>query len=164
MVLAVLHEGFDLRAVAKETCNRIVQMVLLLEFSFGQNLQIQKIGQGFGCPFGVQFFACCRHTLSTEPRYNSPMPRSAQQILDEARQLPAGEFRWLLDELFSQANEQAFAEWEKEYSEPEAGYNERFRARVEDSLADESGDISHLEAMKQFHEAIVRARKLKATA
>jgi hypothetical protein len=92
------------------------------------------------------------------------MPRTAQQILDDARQLPAGEFQWLLEELFSQANEQAFAEWEKEFGEPEHGYNERFRAGVEEAMKDDSGDISHKEAMKQFHEAIIRARKLKATA
>lgn len=92
------------------------------------------------------------------------MPRTAQQILDEARQLPAGEFQWLVEELLSQANEQAFAEWEKEYGEPEPGYEERFRAGVKEALADESGDISHADAMRQFHEAIVRARKLKATA
>jgi len=48
--------------------------------------------------------------------------------------------------------------------EPEPGYDEWFRAGVEEALADTSEDIPHEEAMKHFHDAIQQARKLKRTA
>lgn len=44
--------------------------------------------------------------------------------------------------------------------EPEPGYDEWFRAGVEEALADTSEDIPHEEAMKHFHDAIEKARKL----
>lgn len=42
----------------------------------------------------------------------------------------------------------------------ELPYGEWFRAGVEEALVDTSEDIPHEEAMKHFHEAIHKARKL----
>lgn len=92
------------------------------------------------------------------------MSPDAQRILDQARQLPSKERDWLAEQLLIQQNEDAFASLEAEYGKPEPGYDEWFRAGVEEALADTSGDVSHEEAMKEFHEAIQRARKLKASA
>jgi hypothetical protein len=94
------------------------------------------------------------------------MSRTAAQILEEIRQLPTGEREWLVGELAAgiTMSDEAFAAWQKEAGEPEAGYDEWFRAGVEEALADTSGDVPHEVAMKQFHDAILKARKLKATA
>jgi hypothetical protein len=96
------------------------------------------------------------------------MARTAAQLLEEARQLPPGDFDWLVQNLLSEedgrSEEERFAAWQKEVGEPEPGYDEWFRAGVEEALADTSGDTSHEEAMKHFHNAILRARKMKATA
>jgi hypothetical protein len=95
------------------------------------------------------------------------MSPDAQKILDEARQLPPADREWLIENLLGEAgamSDEAFAAWQKEVGEPESGYEEWFRKGVEEALADDSGDIPHEEAMKQFHDAILRARKLKATA
>jgi hypothetical protein len=106
--------------------------------------------------------------LQPVPRYNLSMSRSAAEILEEARQLPPGDLDWLVQSLVHEDDEalkeEEFAAWQKEAGEPEPGYDEWFRAGVEEALADTSGDISHEEAMKQFHNAILRARMLKATA
>ena len=93
------------------------------------------------------------------------MSRSATELLEEARQLPPGHLDWLVQNLMNEedaASEAEFAAWQKEAGEPEPGYDEWFRAGVEEALADNSGDVPHEEAMKIFHEAILRARKLKA--
>jgi hypothetical protein len=96
------------------------------------------------------------------------MPHTAAELLEQARKLPLAERHWLVDTLTSendQAAEEAFAAWQKEVGEPEPGYEEWFRADVEEALAgDPSSDIPHGEAMRQFHEAILKARKLKHTA
>ncbi len=96
------------------------------------------------------------------------MSSSAAEILEEARQLPPGELDWLIQNLLHEGNgaseEEIYAAWRKDIGEPEPGYEEWFRAGVEEALADTSGDIPHEEAMKQFHNAIRKARKLKATA
>jgi hypothetical protein len=95
------------------------------------------------------------------------MPHTAAELLEQARKLPLAERHWLVDTLTSendQAAEEAFAAWQKEVGEPEPGYEEWFRAGVEEALADTSGDIPHEEAMKEFHQAILKARKLKNTA
>jgi hypothetical protein len=107
--------------------------------------------------------------LHTVRRYNHLMNRSAAEILEDARQLPPGDLDWLVRKLLEEAEgtpeeEKAFAAWQKDVGEPEPGYEEWFRAGVEEALADTSGDVPHEEAMKQFHNAILRARKLKATA
>ena len=96
------------------------------------------------------------------------MSRTAAQLLEEARQLPPGDLDWLVQNLLSEgeeaSEEEQFAAWQKEVGEPELGYDAWFRAGVEEALADTSGDVSHEEAMKHFHSAILKARKMKATA
>ncbi|MGA3083063.1 MAG: hypothetical protein ABSD44_17060 [Terracidiphilus sp.] len=95
------------------------------------------------------------------------MSRSAANILEDARQLPPGDLDWLVQNLLQEgdgeANEKIYAAWRKDVGEPEPGYDEWFRAGVEEALADKSPDIPHEEAMKHFYRAIGRARKLKAT-
>jgi hypothetical protein len=96
------------------------------------------------------------------------MNRNAAEILEDARQLPPGDLDWLVRNLLQKGDgtleEKAYATWRKNVGEPEPGYEEWFRAGVEEAMADTAGDIPHEEAMKQFHNAILRARKLKATA
>lgn len=91
------------------------------------------------------------------PRYNLPMSRTAAQLLEEARQLPPGDLDWLIQNLLTEGDaseEKAFADWQKEVGVPEPGYEEWFRAGVEEALADTSPGIPHEEAMKEFHEHI----------
>lgn len=96
------------------------------------------------------------------------MSRTAAQLLEEARQLPTNECEWLVRSLLGDdptlTEDERFAAWQREVGEPEPGYDEWFRAGVEEALADTSGDVSHEEAMVHFHRAILRARKMKATA
>lgn len=96
------------------------------------------------------------------------MSPNAQRLLDEARQLSPNERDWLIENLIGEEgamSDEAVASWQKEVGEPEPGYEEWFRAGVEEALADDdSEDIPHEEAMRQFHDAILRARKLKRTA
>jgi hypothetical protein len=96
------------------------------------------------------------------------MTRTAAQLLEEARQLPPSDLDWLIQNLLSEgedgSEEERFAAWQKEVGEPEPGYDEWFRAGVEEALADTSPDTPHEVAMKHFHNAILRARKMKATA
>ena len=96
------------------------------------------------------------------------MSRPAAQILEQARQLPPSEFDWLVQNLLgeedAQFEEERLGAWQKEMGEPEPGYDEWFRAGVEEALGDTSEDVSHEVAMKHFHEAILRARNTKATA
>ena len=96
------------------------------------------------------------------------MNRTAAQILEDARKLSLSEQEWLLQNLFPddarEMTEEEFAAWQKEFGEPEPGYDEWFRAGVAEALADTSPGIPHEEAMKYFHEAILKARKMKATA
>jgi hypothetical protein len=96
------------------------------------------------------------------------MSRTAVEILEDARQLPPGELDWLVANLVNEGpgemSEEEFAAWQKEVGEPEPGYEEWFRAGVEEALAETSPGIPHEEAMKHFHEAILRARKMKAIA
>jgi hypothetical protein len=96
------------------------------------------------------------------------MNRTAAEILEDARQLPPGELDWLVENLVNEEpgamSEEEFAAWQKEVGEPEPGYEEWFRAGVEEALADTSPDTPHEEAMEHFHQAILKARKLKAIA
>jgi hypothetical protein len=93
------------------------------------------------------------------------MSPDAQRLLDEARKLPAEEKDWLTEQLLNLANERAFSAIEAEYGKPEPEDEALFRANVEEALADDgSGDIPHEEAMKQFHEAIQKAREMKKPA
>jgi hypothetical protein len=96
------------------------------------------------------------------------MIRAAKEILEDARQLPPGDLEWLVQNLVDGADdateEERFAAWQKEVGEPEPGYDEWFRAGVEEALADTGGAIPHEDAMRQFHNAILKARKLKVPA
>jgi len=105
--------------------------------------------------------------LHLNPRYNFLMSPNAQRLLDEARQLPSVERDWLIENLISEEgamSDEAFAAWQREAGEPEPGYEEWFRKGVEEALEDTSEGIPHEEAMKHFHDAIQKARKLKRTA
>jgi hypothetical protein len=90
------------------------------------------------------------------------MSPDAQRLLEEARHLPPAELDWLIENLVASEeqgpDDTSVAEWQKEAGEPEPGYNEWFRAGVEEALADTSPDTPHEEAMKEFHSAIRRAR------
>jgi hypothetical protein len=92
------------------------------------------------------------------------MSPNAQRLLDAAQKLPPDERDWLAEQLLSGMNEETLSALEKEFGKPEPGYDEWFRTSVTEALADSSPDIPHEEAMKQFHEAIRRARKLKQSA
>lgn len=91
------------------------------------------------------------------------MPHTAAELLEAARQLTAEEREWLVNTL----QEEEFAAWQKECGEPEPGYDEWFRASVEEALADTSPGIPHeqvVEEMAQLLRAAREAKKLKASA
>jgi hypothetical protein len=89
------------------------------------------------------------------------MSPDAQRILDEARQLPPKEREWLAESLLIQANEEAFSALEKEYGEAEPGYDEWFRAGVEEALKDKSPGIPHEQVMQEIAEILTSAREKK---
>lgn len=93
------------------------------------------------------------------PRYNSAMSPNAQRLLDEARQLPPDERDWLAEQLLIQQNEDAFAAQAAEYGEPEPGYDEWFRARVEEALRDKSPGIPHEQVMAEMRQWIRQAKE-----
>ena len=99
------------------------------------------------------------------------MSRSAAEILEDARQLPPGELDWLVQNLLGEGDgvseEERFAAWQKEVGEPEPGYDEWFRAGVEEAMADTSGDVPHEEVVKDLANLLRSAReaqRLKASA
>jgi hypothetical protein len=99
------------------------------------------------------------------------MGRTAAELLAEARQLPPGDLDWLVQNLLNEedgrSEEKRFAAWQKEVGEPEPGYDEWFRAGVEEALADTSGDVPHEEVVKDIGNILRRAReaqRLKASA
>ena len=95
------------------------------------------------------------------------MSPDAQRILDEARQLPPEQREWLAEQLLIRANEEAFSALEERYGKPEPGYDEWFRAGVEEALADKSRGIPHEQVMQEIAEILTSARKkqrLKASA
>ena len=90
------------------------------------------------------------------------MARPAAEILEEARQLSPAERDWLISALTRQeegAAEELFAAWQKEVGEPEPGYEEWFRAGVEEALADESPGTPHEEVMRDISEILRSARE-----
>ncbi len=87
------------------------------------------------------------------------MSSDAQKILDEARQLPLEQREWLAERLLIQSNEEAFSALEKEYGEPDPGYDEWFRAGVEEALSDKSPGIPHEQVMQEIAEILTSARK-----
>jgi len=93
------------------------------------------------------------------------MPRTAQAILDDALKLPAKERKWVAEQLITGANEEAFSTLKLEYGEPEPGYDEWFRAGVEEALADKSPGVPHEEAMRELNQIVRRAKenRIRAT-
>lgn len=87
------------------------------------------------------------------------MSPDAQRILDEARQLPPDQREWLAERLLIQANEEAFAALQEEVGPPEPGYDEWFRAGVEEALADKSPGIPHEQVMHEIAEILTSARE-----
>lgn len=90
---------------------------------------------------------------------NRAMSPNAQKLLDEARQLPRDEQDWLAEQLLIQQNEGAFAAQVAEYGEPEPGYDEWFRAGVEEALADQSPGIPHEQVMQEIAQILTAARE-----
>ena len=90
------------------------------------------------------------------------MTRTAAQLLEEARQLPPAERDWLLDNLLvvrGAMSDAAFAAWQKEAGEPEPGYDEWFRAGVEEALADKSPGIPHEEVVRDLKKILQNKRQ-----
>jgi len=94
-----------------------------------------------------------------ESRQNLRMSPDAQRILDEARQLPPEQREWLAEQLLIEANEEAFSALKNEYGKPEPGYDEWFRAGVEEALSDKSPGIPHEQVMHEIAEILSSARK-----
>jgi len=99
------------------------------------------------------------------------MNRTAAELLEEARQLPPGELDWLIQNLLEEGDggsqEDAFGAQRKEYGEPESGYEQWFRAGVEEALADTSPGIPHEEVAKGIANLLRAAqerKRLKASA
>ncbi len=99
------------------------------------------------------------------------MSRTVTEILEDARQLPPGDLDWLVQNLLHEedeaAKEKEFAAWQKEMGEPEPGYDEWFRAGVEEALADDSEDIPHEVVVKEIADLLCSMResqRLKASA
>jgi hypothetical protein len=99
------------------------------------------------------------------------MSRTAAQLLEEARQLPPNDLDWLIQNLLSEgedgSEEERFAAWQKEVGEPEPGYDDWFRAGVEEALADTSPDTPHEVVVQEIADLLRKAREsrtLKASA
>lgn len=72
----------------------------------------------------------------------------------------------LAHSLWNSSYAEAEAQWRKEVGEPEPGYDEWFRAGVEEALADTSGAIPHEDMMREIGDIFRSARerkKLKAS-
>jgi hypothetical protein len=99
------------------------------------------------------------------------MSRSAANILEDARQLPPGDLDWLVQNLLQEGdggvNEKIYALWRKDAGEPEPGYDEWFRAGVEEALADQSPETPHevvVEEIANLLHTAQEAQRLKARA
>jgi hypothetical protein len=99
------------------------------------------------------------------------MSRTAAELLEEARQLPPSDLDWLIQNLLDEGDgmseEKKFAAWQKDVGEPEPGYDEWFRAGVEEALADTSPDTPHEEVVKEIAILLREAReaqRIKASA
>lgn len=91
------------------------------------------------------------------------MSRTAQELLEDVRQLPPGDLDWFINRLLSDAPasgkaEEEYAVWRKDVGEPEPGYDEWFRAGVEEALSDTSPDTLHEEVVKEIG-GILRAAR-----
>lgn len=89
------------------------------------------------------------------------MPRTAAELLEEARHLPPAERDWLVENLLGESlpmTDEEFAAWQEEVGEPEPGYDEWFRAGVEEALADTSPGTPHEEVMRDIATILRSAR------
>lgn len=92
------------------------------------------------------------------------MSPAAQRLLEEARKLPPDERDWLLENLLADDagnSRETFDAWQKEVGEPEPGYDEWFRAGVEEALADTSPGIPHEEVVKEIGNLLRAAREVR---
>lgn len=92
------------------------------------------------------------------------MSPAAQKLLEEARRLPPDERDWLLENLLAEeveTSQETFDAWQKEVGEPEPGYEEWFRAGVEEALADTSPGIPHEEVVKEIGNLLHAAREAR---
>ena len=99
------------------------------------------------------------------------MNRSAAEILEDARQLPPGDLDWLIQNLLHEGDglreEETEVVWRKNVGEPEPGYEEWFRAGVEEALADTSPDTPHEVVVEEIANLLRTERekqRLKASA
>jgi hypothetical protein len=95
------------------------------------------------------------------------MNRSAAEILEDARQLPSSDLDWLVQNLLQEEDAGMHAAWRKDLGEPESGYEEWFRAGVEEALADTSPGIPHKVVVEETANQLRAAReaqRLKASA
>ena len=86
------------------------------------------------------------------------MQHTFEDVRQIVQQLPENQRVLLVEELLREQDEIAFSELQREVGEPEPGYERGFRKGVEGALADDSPGSPHKEAMKEFHQAILRAR------
>jgi len=92
------------------------------------------------------------------------MIRTAAQLLEEIRQLPPAQRDWVIENLLAEngpMSDDVFAAWQKEVGEPEPGYEEWFRAGVEEALADKSPGIPHELVVKEIAGVLRSAREAK---
>jgi len=102
------------------------------------------------------------------PRYNLPMAHSYEEVRQIAHELPEDQRILLANSLWdSVETTEDEAAWRKDVGEPEPGYEEWFRAGVEEALADTSGDVPHEVVVKDIANLLRdarEARRLKASA
>jgi hypothetical protein len=94
------------------------------------------------------------------------MPRSYEEVRQIACELPEDQRILLAEELFESLGPdnvlEAHAAWQKEVGEPEPGYDEWFRAGVEEALADTSPGIPHEEVMEGVSKILRTAREAQS--
>lgn len=77
--------------------------------------------------------------------------------------MPPTDLKWLIQHLLHDedevSEEERFVAWQKELGEPGPGYEEWFKAGVEEALADASGDTAHDDVVKEIGSLIRRARE-----
>lgn len=91
------------------------------------------------------------------------MPQTAAELLEEIRHLPREEQLSLAEALLQELPEDSLEDAEN----PELGYDEWFRAGVEEARVDSSQDIQHEQVVAEVSEFLRRAsesRRLKASA
>jgi hypothetical protein len=96
------------------------------------------------------------------------MAHSYEEVRQIAHELPEDQRILLANSLWdSVETAEDEAAWRKDVGEPEPGYEEWFRAGVEEALADTSGDVPHEVVVKDIANLLRdarEARRLKASA